>query len=251
MQKEKLLKLGEMLSCNAPEEKIQAFCRTAIESEFDSASGKKSSVSGITGLIHIPVAVRQPVPAHRQKESSIQSVYLLLLLCAGIYLVVSLICKPDFISWIIATLAVFISVYLLKRRESGKKVPEVETVSYRSAEDIAADIDNVVKYIDELMKQDCDKTDFPMETNPYLPMLRQIYNSAVETKDDFEKEKLTWLLENSGYEMIEYSEENEDMFERYESRIRQVTTTVKALINKKTRLCVFKGTVVFPLDGDN
>ena len=247
MRKEALLKLNELLACNASEEEVQVFCRSTVENEFEwmsDAIDKKTFVGNVVRLINFPVVVSDSMTICSRREVD-KKLYILLLLCAVIYLVLNLICKLTFLSWIISTTAMFLLIYFFQRN-SGNKVAEIH-VSYKSVDEIAMEIDKVVNYLNGMMKQDGDESDFPMERNPYLPLLRQIYNKAIEIEDETERKKLIWTLENAGYAMIEYSEECSDMFEKYESKIPQVTTTAKALINQQTKLCIFKGIVVFPI----
>ena len=248
MRKETLLKLNELLTCNLAEEDLQEFCRSSVENEFEwmsDAIDKKMLVDKVVRLMNFPVVVPDSMPVCSRREVD-KKLYVILLLCAVIYLVLNLICKLTFLGWIISTIAMFVLIYFFQS-SSGNKVSGKVQVLYKSADEIAMEIDKVVNYLNGMMRQDKDESDFPMERNPYLPLLRQIYNKAIETDDEIERKKLIWTLENAGYAMIEYSDECSDMFEKYESKITQVTTTAKALINQKTKLCIFKGIVVFPI----
>lgn len=88
--------------------------------------------------------------------------------------------------------------------------------------------------------------------NKYFVITKYLYDSYIKclaqpNRDTFQMESIKLLFENYGYELIEYTEDSKEYFNSSTANVPERTTSCPALLNKKTRKCVCKGHVLFPL----
>lgn len=174
---------------------------------------------------------------------------LIAILLAALYLLADLVFHASFWGWLIATAIGAGMTYIMLKKAESEQTNRKCTVSPDLSEAIKA----IISAVQALMKES--KLDeslcggsLSLESPQYMPMLKRIYDDYVDSDDSMKKKKLSWILEKAGYELLEYSEDDAAMFDQYESNITEVTTTVKALVNRATHRYVFKGIVLFPMN---
>lgn len=68
-----------------------------------------------------------------------------------------------------------------------------------------------------------------------------------ENRNAVQMERIKLLLEEYGYELVEYSEDNSTYFNFSTANVQQKVMTIPGLIEGKTKKCVYKGHVLLPL----
>lgn len=82
----------------------------------------------------------------------------------------------------------------------------------------------------------------------YVYVLQWFHNmQLVRMNDEWLMNDIASLLNLLGYELVEYTDEMARMFKITAGHVEMPTTSVKALINSKTKKCIAEGVVIMPM----
>lgn len=125
------------------------------------------------------------------------------------------------------------------------------TIIYKPIIEIVNQIDSFVCSLSKLLSRESEQNPqlelYPLERKPYTSVLWWLYEDMVKLENPDEIEHIIWVFNSCGYGLLEYSPENDDMFEKSPANISQIKTTLKALVNIKTNDCIIRGRAIFPL----
>lgn len=114
-------------------------------------------------------------------------------------------------------------------------------------EELAKEIEQVVGVLANIIRLSEDALE-----NKYYSILRYLYDDYIgylseEHSNKIRMKSLENILKRFGYELTQYTEEKASNFESsLATTVTETTTSIPALVNKKTDVCVFKGHVLFP-----
>ena len=121
--------------------------------------------------------------------------------------------------------------------------------------ELAAEIERMAQTLTNiirLLEKDTPVASEDLLENKYFSILRYLYDDYIgylseEHPNKIRMKALENILKRFGYELTQYTEEKASNFESsLATTVTETTTSIPALVNKKTDVCVFEGHVLFP-----
>ena len=232
------------------ENDVQSVCHEVLKDEvleYADGSDARKAISKIIDALDIPVC--KEMSCNGQKSGAIQilrkySPVLSIIFCATVYWIFCVFVDSFLLGWMVSIVisALFYKALEkpMKKEERGDK-GEATDMLLRVLEGFVSACRILLEHKTIELKE----SGTFLEARPYKYLLKQVFDD-VRKADGPEQEALTELLEDCGCELIEYSEEYGEYFDKASANIPELKTTVKALINRDTKSCIFMGKVVFP-----
>lgn len=82
----------------------------------------------------------------------------------------------------------------------------------------------------------------------YIAVMEWLQKECYESSDLNYIQSISKLLKIIGFSFVEYDDSIAHFFEQRKANVSKVETTMCAIMNNKTKQCVLRGVVVFPLD---
>lgn len=250
MKQENIERIKNAVFSHFPENDVRSLCQEVLKDEvveYADGSDARKAISKIIDALDIPLC--EEISRNGQKSGTIQILrkynpILSIIFCATVYWIFCVFVDSFLLGWMIS---IVISALFYKALE--KSVKKKERVDNSEAEDMLLRVlEGYVSACRTLLEYKTIVIKEPgtlLESRPYKYLLKQVFDDVQEA-DSQEQKALTKLLEDCGCELIEYSEEYGEYFDKFSANIPELKTTVKALINRDTKSCIFMGKVVFP-----
>ena len=250
MKQENIERIKNAVFSHFPEKDVRSLCQEVLKDEvFEYADGSnaRKAISKIIDALDISVC--EEMSCNGQESGTIRilrkySPILSIIFCATVYWIFCVFVDSFLLGWMIS---IVISALFYKALE--KSVKKEERVDKSEVADMLLHVlDGHVFACRTLLEHKTIEIKEPgsfLESRPYKYLLKQVFDDVQEA-DSREQKALTRLLEDCGCELIEYSEEYGEYFDKFSANIPELKTTVKALINRDTKSCIFMGSVVFP-----
>ncbi len=250
MKQENIERIKNAVFSHFPEKDVRSLCQEVLKDEvFEYADGSnaRKAISKIIDALDISVC--EEMSCNGQESGTIRilrkySPILSIIFCATVYWIFCVFVDSFLLGWMIS---IVISALFYKALE--KSVKKEERVDKSEVADMLLHVlEGHVFACRTLLEHktiELKESGTFLEARPYKYLLKQVFDD-LRKADGPEQEALTELLEDCGCELIEYSEEYGEYFDKFSANIPDLKTTVKALINRDTKSCIFMGKVVFP-----
>ena len=262
MEDNLLTTLRMQITQNTSQIEMENFCRKIILREV-LPNGASSEHEKIVEYIikHLSIPVRENrqelIKSYEQQDMKPVSYagVIGIVACAIIYLIAYELFETHLVGIILGVVGGIFGMRFASKTDrektSSPKTGEVQT-NYKSVKEIANIIDEFILQLRKLLDlfsalSDKSNHKYPLEEIPYISVLRWLNTELQRSKDDENKVYLSSLLDQCGYELVDYSVENGDMFDKSSAYVQIGRTVAKAVVNKKTKDCIISGKVVFPM----
>lgn len=249
MKQENIERIKNAVFSHFPENDVRSLCQDVLKDEvveYADGSDARKAISRIIDALDIPLC--EEISGNGQKSGTIQilrkySPILSIIFCATVYWIFCAFVDSFLLGWMIS---IVISALFYKALE--KSVKKEKRVDKSEAADMLLHVlEGHVSACRTLLEHKTIEMNpgTLLESRPYKYLLKQVFDD-MRKADGQEQVALTELLEDCGCELIEYSEAYGEYFDKFSANIPELKTTVKALINRDTKSCIFMGKVVFP-----
>lgn len=223
-------------------------CANAETEKMIKGLCKKLDFSIKTKIVNLPA--KQNLPSPILKEIVGYSI------CAISYYLFHRLTEVHLIGGL-AGIAAGLSYNKFAKDKSVPQATSSKTIISSTVAEVEKNIDEAVKLLLNIINLICKKQDdptppdYPLE-HKYFGILKFLYETydnylAQPEEDTFSMNLLQRLFRKYGYELVDYTEENKEFFDSSVANIPERTTTRPALLNEKTRKCIFEGHIIFPM----
>lgn len=261
-------RLTLLLIEKAPSSDVQGLCRSILKEKvqtiFSDANEEwKRRVLQLCEMINLPLRVKAEVSLHKEKPKSMLWSYIGILVAIIVFSIAMSITESLFWSALLsALLGLGLNFYFINKNKGDEVEMPKSVYIDNSVEEIERYMDDVLNLFraflpQELAIDDSDSGTIPIDIHYLYPLdfryieilefLNRVYviseNYGEECANFFRK-RITELLENSGYELVEYSEDKKSWFDiEYATRLTETTMVKPVIRNLSRNKVIIKGKV--------
>lgn len=246
---------------------VQGLCRSIlkekVETIFSDANEEwKRKVLQLCEMINLPLRVKAEVSLHKEKPKNMLWSYIGILVAIIVFSITMSITESIFWSALLsALLGLGLNFYLINKKKGDEVEMPKPVYTDNSAEEIERYMDDVLNLfrflLPKVITDTSDKDPTPPDTKVLYPLdyryieilefLNRAYIVSENYGEDcahFFRKGISELLENSGYELVGYSEDKKAWFDvDYQDNLIGTTLIQPAIRNLRRNKVVIKGRV--------